>query len=188
VATTASDDPETTEAKVARLFRLARFAIPTLAFLVAPIAPAGASGGTTSPAVQATTKTYLYKVSVGMSEQMWTPAQVKAKHPKTGEVMLMGSMGGGMSMGGAQRHVEVHITSRATGKVVANANPTITAFDTTAKNAMAIKVPVAEMEGVIAGATDLHYGNNVDLVGGHTYRITVTLNGERATATVTAPK
>jgi hypothetical protein len=123
-----------------------------------------------------------------MSEQMWTPAQVKAKHPRTGEVMLMGSMGGGMSMGGTQRHVEVHITSRATGKVIANAHPTITVVDTTAKNAMSVKVPVAEMEGVITGAADLHYGNNVDLVGGHVYRITVTLNGERAAAAVTAPK
>ena len=53
---------------------------------------------------------------------------------------------------------------------------------------MPIKVPVAEMQGVLSGAADLHYGNNVNLIGGHTYRVTVTLTGEHATVTVPAPK
>jgi len=120
---------------------------------------------------------------------MWTPAQVKAKHPTSGEVMLMGSMGGApMAMGGLQRHLEVHITSRVTKKVVMGAHPTISAIDTTATNAMAIKVPVAEMEGVNAGAADLHYGNNVNLVADHVYKITVNLRGVRAVFQIKSPK
>ena len=123
-----------------------------------------------------------------MPEQMWTPAQVKANHPSTGEVMVMGSMGGAMSMGGSQRHLEVHILSRATGKAVAGAHPTMSAIDTTMKDSMPIKVPVAAMEGVTSGAADLHYGNNVHLIGGHVYKVTVTLNGQRAVLRATAPK
>ena len=83
-------------------------------------------------------------------------------------------------MGGSARHLEVHIRSRASGKVVVGARPAISALDTTAKNAMAIKVPVAEMQGVMEGAADLHYGNNVDLAPGHVYRVAITLNSERA--------
>jgi hypothetical protein len=94
--------------------------------------------------------------------------------------MLDGSMSDPMSMGGSQRHLEVHITTRHTGKIVTGARPTITTMDTSIKNAMMIKVPVATMEGVTSGLADLHYGNNVHLVVGHTYAVTVTLGGERA--------
>jgi hypothetical protein len=169
-------------------FRLIRFAIPTLASLLAPFSHAAAASTSTSPAAQATTKSYHFKLSIGMSEQMWTPAQVKAKHPKTGEEMLMGSMSSAMSMHGSQRHLEVFILSRSTGKPVAGAHPTISALDTSVKNAMPIKVPVAEMEGVLAGSADLHYGNNVTLVPGHAYAVTVVLNGQRAILHATAPK
>jgi hypothetical protein len=101
--------------------------------------------------------------------------------------MVMGSMGGGMSMGGSQRHVEVHITNRPTGKVVAGVHPSISAIDTGAMNAMAIKVPIAAMEGVLAGASDMHYGNNVKLIAGHTYKVTIILNGERASFQIKSP-
>jgi hypothetical protein len=158
------------------LFRV--LLVASAAAVAAPIASAATQ--MSPPTKTVTTKGYVFKLSIGMSEQMWTQAQVRAKHPTTGEVMLMGSMGGAMSMGGAARHLEVHIISRADGKVVAGAHPTITAMDTTVKNGMAIKVPVAVMEGITAGAADLHYGNNVHLITGHTYKITVTLHGERA--------
>ena len=162
-------------------FRSALFVIPTLASCVAITASAASAATQMSPAPKTeTTKSYIFKLTIGMSEQMWTQAQVRARHPKTGEVMLMGSMSGGMSMGGSARHLEVHIVSRATHKVIAGAHPAIMAIDTNVKNAMTIKVPVAEMEGVTEGAADLHYGNNVHLTTGHTYKITVTLSGERA--------
>jgi len=140
----------------------------------------GVASFNASPTQTKTTKSYVFELSVGMAEKMWTPAEVRAKHPKGGEVMLAGSMGGGMSMGGSARHVEVQIVKRSTGKVVATAHPTITLVDQNVKNAMAMKVPFAIMRGVDEGAADVHYGNNVDLVVGHRYRVTVRLTGEQA--------
>jgi hypothetical protein len=164
------------------------FAFPLSAGLLASAALV-ASGATaaTSPQTKST-KSYVFKLSLGMAEQMWTPAQVRAQHPKTGEVMLTGSMmAGAMSMGRSQRHLEVHITSRATDKVVMGAHPTMSAIDANVKNAMMIKVPVATMEGVITGAVDMHYGNNVALVAGHTYRVTITLKGEHVAFQIKSP-
>ena len=152
--------------------------------LLAVIAPiAGGSGGQTK-----STKSYVFKLSVGMPEDMWTPAQVRSKHPTSGEVMLAGSMGGAMSMGGSSRHVEVQILKRPSSKVIATARPTITLVDLDLKGAMSVKVPFAVMRGVDEGASDTHYGNNVDLVGGHRYRVTVGLGGEHAVFQMTAPK
>ena len=160
--------------------------IAMAATVLAALAAAGASMGA-SPTQTKTTKSYVFELEVGMAEQMWTPAQVRAKHPKTGEVMLAGSMGGAMSMGGSSRHVEVGIVKRSTGKTVTGVHPTITLVDLTAPNAMAVKVPYAVMRGVDEGADDIHYGNNVDLVPGHRYRVTVALGGEKAIFQVKAP-
>jgi hypothetical protein len=120
---------------------------------------------------------------------MYTPAEVKAKHPTSGEVMVGGSMGGGgMSMGKGNRHLEVQIRSRATGTVVMNVVPTIGLHDKTAMSSMAmtVKVPVVAMEGVGEGAADFHYGNNVKLTAGHLYEVVVTVKKEAATFTFRA--
>jgi hypothetical protein len=45
--------------------------------------------------------------------------------------------------------------------------------------------PVA-MEGIGEGMADLHYGNNVHLTAGHTYRVVVVVKGEKASFTVRA--
>jgi hypothetical protein len=136
----------------------------------------------------ADTKSYALTLVVGPLETMYTPAQVKSMHPKTGEVMVGGSMGGGMSMGKGTRHVEVHIHSRATGGIVKNVTPTMMIRDKTAMAGMnmAVKVPVIAMQGVGQGVSDLHYGNNVPLKAGHTYVITVTVNREPAMFTIRA--
>ena len=90
-------------------------------------------------------------------------------------------------MGGADvRHLEVHICSRSTGKVVQNAQPTITVVDHTS-NGMADHVSVAEMQGIDAGVADLHYGNNITMPAMHRYTVTVTLNGEQAMFNFTRP-
>jgi len=90
-------------------------------------------------------------------------------------------------MGGADvRHLEVHICSRATGKVVQNAQPVITVVDDTS-NGMTDHVAVAEMEGIGAGVSDLHYGNNITMPAMHRYTVTVTLNGEQAEFNFTRP-
>ncbi len=91
-------------------------------------------------------------------------------------------MGG---MGGVnERHLEVHICSRSTGKVVQNAQPTITVVDHTS-GGMADHVSVAVMEGIGTGVADLHYGNNITMPAMHQYTVTVALNGEHAVFNLT---
>jgi hypothetical protein len=135
----------------------------------------------------ASTGSYKLTVSVGPLEPMYTQAQVKASHPKEGEVMV-GSGGTGMAMGKTNRHLEVHVKSRATGKAVTNVKPSITLADTSAMSGMAMsdKVDVVAMEGIGEGAADLHYGNNVKLTAGHMYKVVVTVKGEKASFTFRA--
>jgi len=129
----------------------------------------------------AMTATYKLTLHVGPVEAMYTQAEVKAKHPASGEVMVGNSMAmGGMSMGAASRHLEVHVASRATGKVVTNVTLMIMLTGTTAM-AMAEKVDAMAMEGIGAGVADLHYGDNVKLAAGHVYKVVVTVKGEKAT-------
>ena len=135
----------------------------------------------------ANTTTYALTLDVGPLEAMYTAAEVKSKHPTSGEVMV-GSMGTGMSMGAGNRHLEVHILSRATGKVVMDVVPTIGIRDKTAMTSMAmtVKVAVVAMEGVGSGGSDFHYGNNVKLTAGHVYEVVVTVNKQTASFTFRA--
>jgi hypothetical protein len=99
---------------------------------------------------------------------------------------MLSSMGGmGMSMGSGNHHLEVHVHSRATGKVLAVAPSSITLEDTSGM-AMANKVDIVAMEGVGEGMADLHYGNNVALKTGDTYKVVATIKGEKATFTFRA--
>lgn len=175
--------------------RLARtLAIPTASALLAAFLLA--TGAAAKPALAGCaagggkqisfTRSYRFALHVGMPEKMYTPAQVRKMHPKSGEVMLRGKMGG-MKMGGAMRHLEVQICSRKTRAVVTNANPTIVVVDETA-HGMAMKVPAAVMKGVGEGIADLHYGNNVSMPAGHRFRVTVRLKGQRVVFHVTSPK
>ena len=135
----------------------------------------------------ATTKSYSLTLDVGPLETMYTPAQVKAKHPTSGEVMMSGSMGSSMSMGAGNRHLEIHIRSRTTGKVVTNLAPTIGLHDKTASSmTMFVNVPAVAMEGIGEGTADFHYGNNVKLIAGHIYEVEVTVNKQGATFTFRA--
>jgi hypothetical protein len=92
----------------------------------------------------------------------------------------------GMKMGGSTRHLEVHICLRKNRAVVTDADPTITLIGHKAK-AMPMNVPVAVMEGIGAGAADLHYGNDMPMPGGHRLTVTVTVKGQKAVFHVTSP-
>jgi hypothetical protein len=133
---------------------------------------------------RATTATYALTLTVGPKEAMYTAAQVKARHPTDGEMMVGDSMSmGGMSMGDANRHLELHVATRATGKVVTNARPSITLTDASGMSGMAMseKVNAMAMQGIGQGIADLHYGDNVKLTVGHVYKVVVTVKGEKAT-------
>jgi hypothetical protein len=137
----------------------------------------------------ATTASFKLTLAVGAAEKMYTAAEVKLKHPTSGEVMV-GSMTNDhamtmedMSMSGANRHLEVSVASRATGKVVTNVRPSIVLTDTSAMSGMAMpqKVSAVAMYGVGEGMADLHYGDNVKLTAGHVYKVVVAVKGEKAT-------
>jgi hypothetical protein len=142
----------------------------------------------------ATTATYKLTLTVGPVEKMYTAAEVKAKHPTSGEVMVGGSMNDhamtmeDMSMSGADRYLEVHVASRTTGKVVTNVRPSITLTDRSAMGgtAMSQKVNAMAMQGIGEGIADLHYRDNVKLTAGHVYNVVVTVKGEKATLTFKA--
>lgn len=146
------------------------------------LAGAGTAQASCRPGAGGQTKktaSYVMVMHVGPMEEMYTPAEVKTKHPKSGEVMVGGAMSiGSMKMGKALGHLEVQICSRSTGKVVANAIPSITVEDTAGITAE--HVPVAMMTGVGEGMADMHYGNNVSMPAGHTFTVTVALGKERA--------
>jgi hypothetical protein len=161
-------------------------AVPMLAAAAALTAGtvSGATGGGCSSGTTIKTDSYIFALSIGPVEAMYTPAQVAAKHPMTGEVMLSGSMTA-MTMSSSERHLEVHICTTG-GTVITNAHPTISVTD--AKMGMPTKVPVVVMQGVTAGKSDLHYGNNVALTAGEKIAVKVTLKGQSAVFHTTVAK
>ena len=96
-------------------------------------------------------------------------------------------MGNSMAMKGeTERHLELHVKSASTGAVVSNVKPKITITDTTAMSMAGTKLAVVAMQGVTKGASDFHYGNNVSLKPGDTYKVSVVVNGEKASFTFKA--
>jgi hypothetical protein len=137
---------------------------------------------------EAETQHYRLQLQIGPKEAMVSEAEVAAKHPTSGEVMARGRMTGmAMShdMAMDERHLEVHVVSRATTHVVTNARCRITV--TADAGGKSMQVSPAAMYGVKEGRTDWHYGNNVALPAG-AYTILVLVNGERATFHITIPK
>src|ERR1051326_5195778 len=89
---------------------------------------------------------YALTLHIGPLEQMYTQAQVKKSHPKSGEVMLRGTMVmGGMDMGRSMpnHHLELHVHNRSTHAVVTNAMVAIT-FETPSGKVIT-RVPIAVM-------------------------------------------
>jgi hypothetical protein len=171
------------------------FARPGLAALVALAAFAGTAqaapaASSCSSGTVVKTASYVFALSIGPVETMYTPAQVRAQHPRSGEVMLKGQLTAGMAgmtmPTTGQKHLEVHICTRG-GAVVKGASPHIVVSDPVSKQ-MAVAVPVAVMEGVNEGASDLHYGNNVTLTAGHRITVKVTLDGQAAVFHATVPR
>jgi hypothetical protein len=164
----------------------------TAAILTAVLAAAGASASH-RPAIDCKvgpganlglTRSYRFVLHIGHVENMFMPYQVRSSHPRHGEVMLRGRMV--MPTHGPLHHLEVHICIKTTHVVVTDANPMIVLTDNTA-HGHPENLPVAVMQGIGVGRSDLHYGNNVAMPHHHHYTITVTCNRQRVTFHVTAP-
>ena len=121
---------------------------------------------------------------------MYAPAQVKAKHPKSGEVML----GGEMAMMGAARPGRPSTTSRSTSasrtaRLRRSSSRRSSIDDPKAMMGMERStLPVAIMQGVGEGIADYHYGNELALTPGHAITVTVTVKGQRAVFHAKVPK
>jgi hypothetical protein len=129
----------------------------------------------------AASRHFVFTLRIGPAENMFMPYQVRASHPRHGEVMLRGQMTTDVSMltGGPVRHVEVQICARRTRTVVTNASPKIIVHDLIKHKI--VSLPVAVMEGIGEGVADLHYGNNVAIPRRHRFTITVSWRADRAT-------
>jgi hypothetical protein len=82
-----------------------------------------------------------------------------------------------MGSGSTMRHVEVHICSKANGKAMVDAMPTMDLRDLTAGSTLS-SMQVGEMQGLDRNPADTHYGNNVSVVPGHRYAVRTTMNGQ----------
>jgi len=163
-----------------------RQALLIVVFLVGGLAAAAAAPAHTAKAASGCTgsmvvktSSYVFVLKIGPFEEMVSLADAKAKHLKHAEVMVSGAMMGMHMAMSMQRHLEVQICRRSTGKVVLGAHPAITVADLTAKTKPEV-VSVAAMYGLAEGVSDMHYGNNVPMRAGHVYRVTVALGGQKA--------
>jgi len=136
-------------------------------------------------AQEALTPHYRMVLQIGPAEAMYTATEARVHHPSSGEIMVGGRIADGMGgmehehAGAAmpdRRHVELHVFSRTTGRVVAEAHVTIAIAGADNKwNSLSI----ARMYGIETGPDDMHYGNNASLPPGP-YRVRASVNGERA--------
>ena len=147
-----------------------------------------ASAGTVGPCFSGTTaSTASYKMGlhIGKQENMYLPSEVKARHLKTGEIMLGGEMAMVSPTTGTRvYHLEVHICTKS-GSVVTRLNPVIVVDDTAGITSM--QVPAAKMVGIGAASSDYHYGNDVALKPGSRVTVKVTVKAQLAAFHATVP-
>lgn len=111
----------------------------------------------------ATTSDYKLELDIGPPADMLTMGQATGS-ATSGEVMLGGQMSP-MSMTGHTYHVELHVFNIKTGatEVVPISSVNIIV---TSPSHVKTTVPIAEMFDIAQGATDIHYGNNIELTAG----------------------
>jgi hypothetical protein len=170
------------------LFLALFLALPAALAAAATSSAAPTAAGPCSSGQVAKTRSYVYALELGGAETMYTPAEARAMHPKSGEVMLGGRMAMADAMPGTRAyHLEVHVCTPA-GKVVTGLRPTLTVVDPKAMSMGTTALPVAIMQGVGEGRSDYHYGNEIALTPGRRITVTFTVKGERAVFRVTVPK
>ena len=171
-----------------RLFFLLVSLVAASVVTASALAHDSGSAGPCSSGNVTKTASYVLSLGIGSPEEMYLPSEVKARHLKTGEVMLGGEMAmiGHVPAGTKAYHLEVHICNRA-GAVVTKLKPTIDVDDALVSMKMT-HISVAIMQGVGEGIEDYHYGNEVTLTPGHRITVTVVVKGERAVFHATVPK
>jgi len=168
----------------AAVFAAALIARPSVAGAAGTPAHTAAMGmGTVT--IPVTAGVYRLTLMIGPREAMYTQAQARRSHPTTGEIMLRGTMMGGMGMGMdmLNHHLEVHVLDHRTMRPASNPVVSITYQATSPMMMRPVQVPIAVMVGLNMDMSDIHYGNNVSMPGG-AYRVSVHVNQASATYTV----
>ena len=75
-----------------RLLTIVATALGTGVLVSQALAYGSGSAGPCASGNLAKTSSYILALSIGHAEEMWLPSEVKARHIKTGEVMLGGEM------------------------------------------------------------------------------------------------
>jgi hypothetical protein len=160
-------------------------ALVSLAGLGGGAARTGMSTGSSTVTETMMAGPYKLTLSIGPTEPMYIRAQVNKSHPKSGEVMVSGSMtmsGRGMHGAKLNHHLELHVYDGMSGTTVTKAMVTITIRD--ARGKLLERVPIATIYGIKEGMADFHFGNNVALMAGK-YQVVTQVNKTTATFKVT---
>ena len=102
--------------------------------------------------------------------------QVTSSAP-SGEVMVAGQMSP-MSMTGNTYHLELHVYNIKTGATEVVPIDTVGVI-VTSPSRTKTNIPISEMFDISQGATDFHYGNNLQLTAGN-YTVYTNVGSERA--------
>jgi len=120
------------------------------------------------------TADHVVVINVLPGEEMYSRTQFDQHHPVVGELALEGE---GTPLTSDYRHVEAHIYDRSTGLPTTSVVPRIEVANRTTGQ-VSIVNPV-QMQDVVVGAPDVHFGDNVAIPGGSDLTVTVRLgNGE----------
>ncbi len=134
----------------------------------------------------AVTGPYKLVLNVLPPEPFYTRAEVDKQHIKHG--MLIEGGARAVPKDAPEHpnyHLVVHVFDRNSGKAVTGANVAMEVEPLDNKDLVipghGFRVPVVEMRMIGKGAQSTHYGNNVNLRPGETYRVVVKANGHNAT-------
>lgn len=127
------------------------------------------------------TPDYRLELDIGPPAHMYSRAMAARLKPTSGEIMASGHMIM-LTKASFWRHLELHVWSKASGKVVKNADVTIKVDDLATGKTETL--PISAMYGIRAGLPDWHYGNNVMMPPGQ-WQVNATINGEKTTFDVT---
>lgn len=126
-----------------------------------------------------TTARYIAVLNVVPPEQMYTSREAAAVPPGgAGELILVGRRA---PIGPLTRHTEIHIYAKTTGAVVDDATVAMTLRDHVGGQSTPIEA--TKMQDLALGPIDVHYGNNVDILTGHQFTLTATINSDTASFT-----
>jgi hypothetical protein len=132
---------------------------------------------------------YRIELHVLPAEPFYTADEVAAKHPTMGMVIQSGAAPVKPDADThPNHHLVVHVYDRKTGQAITDAKVSLS-FESLGRGkkpaGASVEVPVVSMQAIGQGPKSTHYGNNVVMPAG-SYRVTATVNGEKAVFQVAA--